>query len=331
MKIGLQPHLKEALLDLTDPRRDSAFRLQNLSVADTSYEPQRTNYFSIYWIEGGEGEFFADATACRFGPDQLLFFVPYRYIRFQPRHEFQATLLQFHANFLCIETFHSETGCSGVLFGDPYHPPIVQLDKSSKSDLLELLQRIRREIAQRSLGYMEAVLACMKLFLIIATRLKSGVGSNTVRNLGDFRNPVLESLRELIERHYLTLHSPSEYARLLHLTPKTLGRSVRKHLGKTLTDLIRERILTHVKWDLLHTLKSVKQIAAETGFRDELYFSRFFKKATGVSPTFFREFETEIRGGRNLSMNLAQVPIQATDVEEDTSESSGNSHLKPES
>ena len=39
-----------------------------------------------------------------------------------------------------------------------------------------------------------------------------------------------------------------------------------------------------------------------SGFDDELYFSRLFKRATGFSPTFFREYETAIRGGSNLSM-----------------------------
>jgi AraC-like DNA-binding protein len=61
-------------------------------------------------------------------------------------------------------------------------------------------------------------------------------------------------------------------------------------------------VLQQAKWELLHTLKPVKQVAIELGFRDVFYFSRLFKRATGCSPTFFREYETEIRGGRNLSM-----------------------------
>ena len=113
----------------------------------------------------------------------------------------------------------------------------------------------------------------------------------------------------MIEENYHSWHSPAIYAKRLHITPKTLGRMVREHLGTTLTDLIRNRILIHAKWQLLHTLKPVKEISRELGFSDELYFSRLFKKATGYSPTFFRDFETEIRGGSNLSMFSGQSPI----------------------
>jgi YesN/AraC family two-component response regulator len=41
---------------------------------------------------------------------------------------------------------------------------------------------------------------------------------------------------------------------------------------------------------LIHlTHKSMKEIAAELNFDDENYFSRYFKKHTGIPPSQFRE------------------------------------------
>ncbi|KTE91477.1 AraC family transcriptional regulator [Desulfitobacterium hafniense] len=41
--------------------------------------------------------------------------------------------------------------------------------------------------------------------------------------------------------------------------------------------------------DLLQTCSSVKQVAECVGFSDNLYFSKAFKKQTGVSPSEFRQ------------------------------------------
>ena len=240
-----------------------AIRIESLSLQRKPFEPARTNYFSVYLIESGSGTFWADASQFTFSPDSLLFFVPYQHIRFAPGAPVHGEVVQFHANFLCVETFHAEVGSSGLLFNDPYGIPVVVMDGQAKSDVKNLIDRIRKEHDER----------------------------------------------DLIEQNYRTLHSPADYAKRLHLTAKTLGRIVREHLGTTPTDLIRNRILIHAKWQLLHTLKPVKEVSREVGFSDELYFSRLFKKATGHSPTIFREFETEIRGGSNLSMSSGHAPI----------------------
>ena len=299
--------------DLYDPGNgDPALRIQTVSSGRKPFEPARTNYFSVYWIEAGSGDFWADAARHRFDADSLLFFVPYQYIHFAPASPVRAEVVQFHANFLCVETFHAEVGCSGVLFNDPYGVPAVRLDDRTKPEVLSLIRRIGQEHAERGLAYNEVLLAYLKVLLVLASRLKESPADSCRGGAFDSRHPLLGPLKELIEENYHTLHAPADYAELLHMTPKTLGRVVREHLGTTLTDLVRSRILTHAKWQLLHTLRPVKEIAREVGFRDELYFSRLFKKATGVSPKFFRQFETEIRGGSNLSMLSDHAPIQPT-------------------
>lgn len=305
--------------DLFDPRQGGEpVRTASLAWDRQVVEPARSNYFAIYLIRSGSGTFWADAASFAFEPHALLFFVPYQRIRLVPDSPGQAELIQFHANFLCVETFHAEVGCSGILFNDPYGVPLVKLPAKLRSAVNKLFAQIQQEQSQRQLAHHEAMLAHLKVLLIQATRLKRADGGACARGLNDLRHPILIQLRDLIEDNYHHLHAPADYARLLHITPKTLGRLVREHLGTTPTELIRSRILSHAKWQLLHTLKPVKEIAHEVGFTDELYFSRLFKKATGCSPTFFREFETEIRGGSNLSMFSGKAPIRPTQLHSDT-------------
>jgi AraC-like DNA-binding protein len=305
--------------DLYDPRRgDQAIRIQILHLDGKPTDPARTNYFSIYFVESGSGTFWADASKFNFGSDFLLFFVPYQHIRFVPDGPVHGEVIRFHANFLCVETFHAEVGCSGILFNDPYGIPVVPLDKRAKPEVTNLIERIRKEQGESDLAFGEVMLAYLKVLLILAARLKSPQAGACGPGTVDLRHPVIVQLRDLIEQNFHTLHSPADHAKRLHMTAKTLGRIVREHLGTTPTDLIRNRILIHAKWQLLHTLKPVKEISRELGFSDELYFSRLFKKATGYSPTFFRDFETEIRGGSNLSMFSGHAPIFQTAKTPDT-------------
>lgn len=305
--------------NLYDPRHGHpAIRIQELRLEKGPSDQPRSNYFSIYLIESGAGIFWADSSKFSFGVDSLIFFTPYQQIRFVPESLTEGTILHFHANFLCVETFHAEAGCSGVLFNDPYGIPLIQLDEQTKSEVDNLIGSIQREQYDQGIAFGEVMLANLKVLLIVAARLKlSTIDASPTGTIAP-RHPVLGQLRELIEENYRTLHTPAEYADLLHLSPKTLGRIVREYLGTTPTDLIRNRILSHAKWQLLHTLKPVKEISRELGFSDELYFSRIFKKATGYSPTFFREFETEIRGGSNLSMLLNHSPIRGAAESTDT-------------
>lgn len=296
-----EPPLTDVAQVLYD-RRDGRLALE---VADPAAgeltRPHRTNYFTVYWVREGRGAFRAEDARHPFAAPCLLCFTPYQAVRLEPDDALRVTAVRFHANFLCIETHHHEVGCNGVLFNDPYGVPVVALDEPAEREVGEFVARMRGELSETGLAQSEMLLSYLKILLVRATRLKREQQGSSC-GTGGRLPPPLPDLRELVEKHHRRLHAPADYAELLHTTPKALGRLVKMHLGKTLTELIRERVLNHARWELLHTLKPVKEVAREVGYDDELYFSRLFRKATGQSPTEFREFETEIRGGSNLSM-----------------------------
>jgi AraC-like DNA-binding protein len=304
--------LNDASQVLYDPRNGD-LALQATDLPWDGSLPERTNYFIVCWVQEGRGTFCADAGCHRFGPQSLLFFVPYQNVRLAAEEPVRGVVLQFHANFLCIETYHHEVGCNGVLFNDPYGVPLVELDEGHRQEVGDLIGHIRSELGECGLAHSEVLLSYLKILLVRASRLKLEQQGGCGGQFAPIWHPAIGKLRDLLEANYRTRHAPADYARRLHMTPKALSRVVKEQLGKTLGELIRERVLKEARWELLHTIKPVKQIARELGYDDELYFSRLFKRATGFSPAFFREYETAIRGGRNLSIRppLPSIPPRA--------------------
>jgi AraC family transcriptional activator of pobA len=82
--------------NLYDRRRgDQAIRSRSLRLEGKQSDLARTNYFAIYFVESGSGTFWADASRFAFGPDALLFFVPYQHVRFAPETSVQGEVIQF--------------------------------------------------------------------------------------------------------------------------------------------------------------------------------------------------------------------------------------------
>jgi AraC-like DNA-binding protein len=261
-------------------------------------------------VRRGAGTFRADLAGHPFDAPSLLFAAPYQVVRVEPREPVDGVVIQFHANFLCVETYHAEVGCDGVLFNPSCGVPLVRADEPLAARFAADVDALRSELRAAGLAHAEALVAQLKLLLIRATRAK-------LRQQQDVAAPphrrlprALVELRALIDARFRESRRPADYARLLHLAPKALAKLVRAHLGTTLTELLRERVMRRAKWEMLHTDKPVKQVAGELGFDDVFYFSRLFKRATGASPTSFRAYETAIRGGGNSSIGsrLPSIP-----------------------
>ena len=58
-------------------------------------------------------------------------------------------------------------------------------------------------------------------------------------------------------------------------------------------DVVLERRLLEAKRLLMFTIRSVEDIAFETGFGDPAYFSRFFRRRCGEAPSTWRRRQIE--------------------------------------
>lgn len=65
-------------------------------------------------------------------------------------------------------------------------------------------------------------------------------------------------------------------------------RNFKKDMGLTVKEYMEQALANKAKEELLLTDKRVKEIAYELKFSDEFYFSRFFKRHTGLSPRSYR-------------------------------------------
>lgn len=97
-----------------------------------------------------------------------------------------------------------------------------------------------------------------------------------------------KAFKELLEKNYRICKSPGRYAEKLNISTAYLNECIHHTTGFSVSQHIRERIILEAKRLLYHTDKSVKEISFELGYDDYPYFSRIFKKSTGMSPLAFR-------------------------------------------
>ena len=94
--------------------------------------------------------------------------------------------------------------------------------------------------------------------------------------------------RALVEAHYHAQWSVAQYADQLHIAETRLNRLCLKLGGKSAFDMAQHRLMLEARRKLTYVPASVSSIAYELGFQDPAYFSRAFKRHTGMTPKQFR-------------------------------------------
>ena len=99
---------------------------------------------------------------------------------------------------------------------------------------------------------------------------------------------IFDRFIQLVNRHCAEQHRIGYYANRMCLTERYLSTIIRQTSGISAKEWIDRALITRIKVELMHTNKSIAQISEELSFPNPSFFSKYFKRITGVPPGEYR-------------------------------------------
>jgi AraC family transcriptional regulator, transcriptional activator of pobA len=279
-----------------DPPDDQAFDFIHIetiasrsSIHDWTIRAHRhRNLFQILLIERGGGEMTYEAATIAFeAPCAILVSATIAHgFRFRPALT-DGWVMTFTEDV--AEAMGDRRGEALARLKALAAEPIVPLGDAERDRLSKRAVELHEERFLARAGFRIAMRGLLALIAVEVARLAAGrtrAGTDAVAL--EPTGATVDSLRKLVEEHFQKERQLAFYADKLAMTVDRLNDHVRRATGVTAGHLIRQRVLTEAKRQLVFTNLPIHEIAYELAFSDPSHFARFFRKQTGTTPHEFR-------------------------------------------
>ncbi|MFA7345220.1 MAG: AraC family transcriptional regulator [Terrimicrobiaceae bacterium] len=249
----------------------------------------------LLWCKAGKGSIRVNGTRLPLEPDDFCFLPWDRSLVYLPDDR-----EPFLTGSIHLIPFHDRS--RPVVFWVPHNPKDPMADCAWRSDLpLGALDGVRR-------GSMKQAVPLHYLAEYIVRRFHEREGTEwEARSLAQSLlaelhasahasrpgNPelplALTQMIEYIDHHKEIKICVKDLAPIAGLTVSSIGRMFRRHLGMTPVAFIHRDKIAHAKFHLARSSKPVAEIGRMSGIDDPYYFSKLFKKTTGLTPLEYRK------------------------------------------
>lgn len=149
-------------------------------------------------------------------------------------------------------------------------------------------QQILRETRNPGIGSETMVEAQLRAVLVYLYRYSANDEAMS-RSWGRAAR-ILRHFRQLLEVHFHDRWSVARYGAEIGISADHLHEVCRRELGRTPSQLIRERVIHEACLRLERSSQTVEQIGGALGFRDVGHFSRYFRGSLGQPPGAYRRW-----------------------------------------
>jgi len=246
----------------------------------------RHAYFQLIWFTS-VGRHYVDYQAIDH-PANALFCINTNQIHYFDKDSLNEGFL-FHVNDHFLDQFNQQfTQRFSFSIFHEMGVPFITLPDQDRRRFKYLLHFIREELKRADRWVRESVFTLFTHLLILVERLKADESGKTettadFRLAYDFKKAVMENLS--------TFKSIRQYSDQLNTNEKKLTAISKTYLGGTPAEVIQSLKILEAKRRLANQHYSIQQVAYDLGFDQPTYFTKYFKKATGVTP---KEFQTRL-------------------------------------
>ena len=160
----------------------------------------------------------------------------------------------------------------------------LHLKEQEMNEAMLLFGALRNELLEKQHAAARVAELYLSILLLKICRWsvpKEKMGSGTVSD-------VVAQFLALVDRDFLVKKQVGNYASELAISAGHLNELVKKRTGRNASDILYERTLLEAKRLLLHSALSVKEVSFSLHMEDPAYFTRMFRKATGMTPGEYR-------------------------------------------
>ncbi len=249
--------------------------------------PHRHDFFEVLFLQKGSGFHVIDGNKYEIKPPCVFFMSPGQAHKLELSLDIEGYIFIFTSDFYLLNRGNQDSLIEFPFFYTIHqdNPPLL-LQRESDIAFLETLFRQGiteiKDITESTPELLRSILdliltTCAARYQMNDELLHKGKGQILVKKFF-----------HLIEEHNQQNLLLSDYAQMIGVTPNHLTQTVKILTGKTSSQIIKAKQLLEIKRLLAHTSLSVSEIAFRLNFEDQSYFTKFFKRETGLTPIRYR-------------------------------------------